>query len=508
MSPSSLRFSASVKSLALGLGVLALGACGKKAPPPPEPSKDPATTTAITSAVAPAPSASAASTDRAKPDASSVPVLTYKPFEKANVRHELFPIDNAVLVTDFARIGRLVPDSDKIDWIGKLPEGHSDSRYVTEAAGTWPDRVDIGWSFDGRSPSPSYLPLTGNGNAFAIPAGGKMTDPEGMSTAGIDFGGVIGIATIGPTTLLAYQSYEIGTAFRVVRGPNVKRKSSSLKEAGCTDGEVEKLPSGRWPVGVVPQNIGATPKGTLLALGQLCGKRGLAVEVWDDKGKSTIVKLPDGHDGVSSRIYGTKDDEAVLFGPGRQAPLRFANGAFEKLAAPPVELKMVFVSSGPERKLHGSDGETVYRLSESGWAPIARFDGFPGKITAIAGDGKSMWIVRDERVGRVTTDAAATSAAWREDCATPFVFLYDVAAKNETNYTFPTTRKALSSFAEATDLGLVETNADGQRKLGVTVKSKAQGEALIEHLRMAMKDEKPELLCLAAKGRVIAIQGK
>lgn len=496
-------------SLALGFVAATLVACGKK-PPVPEASKDPAPGVPVASApsAVPAPSASTATAESPKPNAANVPVLAFKPFEKANVRHELFPIDNAVLVTDFARIGRLVPGSDKIEWIGKLPEGHNDSRYVTEAGGTWPDRVDIGWSFDGRSPSPSYLPLTGNGNAYAIPAGGKMTDPEGMSNAGIDFGGVIGMATVGTSTLLAFQSYDVGTAFRVVRGPNIKRKSLSLKDAGCNDGEVQKLPSGRWPVGLVPRNIAATPKGTLLALGQLCERKGEAVEVWDDKGKATIVKLPDGHPTAGARLYGTKDDEAVLFGPGPQAPLRYTNGAFEKLPAPPADLRLVFVSTGPERKLHGSDGETVYRLDDAAWTPIARFGGFPGKITAMAGDGKGMWIVRDERAGRVTTDAAAQSTTWRDDCTTPFVFLYEVAAKNEANYSFPTTRKALATFPEAADLQLVETKTDGQRQLGVSVKSKAQADALMEHLKTAMKDEKPQLLCLSAKGRTIALDAK
>lgn len=500
-----LRPSSLTKSLVLASGALALVACGKK-PPPPEAAKDPAATQVREPSPLPTPGPTA-SAEKKPPTApaANVPVLTYKPFEKANVRHELFPIDNAVLVTDFARIGRLAAGSDKIEWIGTLPEGHNDSRYVTEAGGSWPDRVDIGWSFDGRSPSPSYLPLTGNGNAYAIPAGGKMIDPT--STAGIDFGGVIGMATVGTSTLLAFQSYELGTAFRVVRGPNIKRKSLSLKEAGCNDGEVQKLPSGRWPVGLVPRNIAATPKGTLLAIGQLCEKSGEAVEAWDDKGKSVIIKLPDGHPTAGARLYGTKDDEAVLFGPGAQPPLRYTGAAFEKLPAPPVDLKVVFVSSGPDRKLHGTDGETVYRLDDA-WTPIARFGGFPGKVTAMAGDGKGLWIVRDERAGSVTIDGAATATAWRDDCETPFVFLYDVAAKNERTYTFPTTRKALATFAEVGDVTLVETNTDGQRRLGVTVKSKAQGEALVEHLKTTMKDEKPQLLCVAAKGRVIALEAK
>jgi hypothetical protein len=438
--------------------------------------------------------------------AAAVPVLSYKPYEKPKVRHELFPIDNAVLVTDFERIGRVTADSDKIEWIGTLPEGHNDSRFVVEAAGTWPDRVDIGWMFDGRSPSPSYLPLTGTGSAFSIPAGGHMTDPEGMSTAGIDFGGVIGMATVGKTTLLAYQSYALGTAFRTVRGPTLARRSRSLKDAGCVESEIEKLPSGRWPVGVVPRTIGATPKGTLLALGTLCEKHGDALEIWDEKGVSKIVKLPDGFDAKAGRLYGLKDDEAVLFFPGSQAPLRIVNGALEPLAAPPSAFTQVFVTPGPERRLHGVAGETVYRLDDATWTPIARFGGWPGTVSAMASDGKAMWAVRDNRLGKVSF-AGEASSTWRDDCATPFVYLYDVAAKNEPTYTFPATRKALAGFAEIGDLSLVETTTDGQRRLGVAVKCKAQGEALLAYLATAMKDETPRLLCVAAKGRIVPLDG-
>lgn len=61
-------------------------------------------------------------------------------------------------------------------------------------------------------------------------------------------------------------------------------------------------------------------------------------------------------------------------------------------------------------------------------------------------------------------------------------------------FTFPTTRKALSSFSQAKDISLVEFVEAG-RKLGVVVPSREVGEAVVAHVKATMKDEKPELLC-------------
>jgi hypothetical protein len=78
------------------------------------------------------------------------------------------------------------------------------------------------------------------------------------------------------------------------------------------------------------------------------------------------------------------------------------------------------------------------------------------------------------------------------------VYLYEVSWRNEPNYTFPTTRKALSTFPEVADITLMEY-WEGRRILGVQVKSEQQGEAVIAHVKANMKDEHPELICYAPK---------
>ncbi len=85
----------------------------------------------------------------------------------------------------------------------------------------------------------------------------------------------------------------------------------------------------------------------------------------------------------------------------------------------------------------------------------------------------------------------------QDGCETPFVYLYEVGRDNPKNFTFPSTQKALSTFAEAADLGLVEFDAADGKRLGIKVTSKAQGEAVIAHLKETMKDERPRLLCYA-----------
>jgi hypothetical protein len=91
-------------------------------------------------------------------------------------------------------------------------------------------------------------------------------------------------------------------------------------------------------------------------------------------------------------------------------------------------------------------------------------------------------------------------------CAAPFVYLYDTSNKNADDFTYPTTRKALATFPGVSDLGLVELKDSGPTSLGITVPSKAVGEAVIAHLKQAMKDEAPVLTCLEAPKKMRKIE--
>ncbi|HRI71137.1 MAG TPA: hypothetical protein PK156_43190 [Polyangium sp.] len=113
---------------------------------------------------------------------------------------------------------------------------------------------------------------------------------------------------------------------------------------------------------------------------------------------------------------------------------------------------------------------------------------------------RNAWSVRIMREGK--------SIDMHDGCTSPFVHLYDVSSENKPDFTFPTTRKALASFPEVADIGLVEFYQD-RRRLGITVKSKAQGEAIIAHIKNTMPKENPRLICYQPeKPRVIDIQAK
>jgi len=85
-----------------------------------------------------------------------------------------------------------------------------------------------------------------------------------------------------------------------------------------------------------------------------------------------------------------------------------------------------------------------------------------------------------------------------DECKTWFVDLYAVSHKNDKKYTYPTTRKALASFPDVSKIGLVEFQGDS-RRLGITVQSRKQGEAVAAHVRDTMKDENPRIFCYAPK---------
>ena len=100
-------------------------------------------------------------------------------------------------------------------------------------------------------------------------------------------------------------------------------------------------------------------------------------------------------------------------------------------------------------------------------------------------------------------------AAGTPEPCTPFVYLYEASWNNDPKFTYPSTTKALSTFPEVASLGLREFGPQYRRHLGITVTSRAQGEAVVAHVRATMKDEDPRLFCFdvekAVDSRAIAI---
>ncbi|NUO53153.1 MAG: hypothetical protein HOV80_30255 [Polyangiaceae bacterium] len=425
---------------------------------------------------APTPSASAASAVPDKP-----PTVAFRRYLEKELpgRVAIFPTQSAVFVGHNDQVGRLV--GDKVEWIGTVPKGnpaYGGDSIVSWVGGRFPDSVDATYfSNNGRAPVPTYTPVTGKGEAQAFAAGGGM-------------GGVVGAASVGETTFIIGYSYE-GYTFIRVRGPMIARAPTPPKAAGCTDEEAP--PNGMRKIyGVTPEAFGASPDGTMFSVGRLCDKRGPAAEVWDkDSGVSKIHKL----DGLVKEVGWSAQ---LLFGKGSTAwivqpdspVVAYENGAFVGL--PPLDkIARAFVAGD---LLHASDGHGIFRYEGGKWTKVLDLTWASRDASYALHEGAFYAADRGSLFKLEPTEPLEM----KDGCTTPFVFLYDVSPKSEPNYSFPTTRKALSTFDKLDRIGLVEFDENG-RRLGITVPDKALGEAVIAHVVANMKDEKPRLICYQPK---------
>jgi hypothetical protein len=222
----------------------------------------------------------------------------------------------------------------------------------------------------------------------------------------------------------------------------------------------------------------------------------MAAELWDKTGTSRIVDLSawwGRSDAFSPVILAGKGDELWFFRGGEVPILHYLDGKVEPLPRLPRPPRVAFVSPGGE--LSASDGRTLHRHDGHGWIPVGEL-AWPARVEAMAMAPETFWAATAGAVYRLRPTA---SPAFKEGCATPFVHLYDVREDNGKGYTYPFTRKALSTFEGVKELALVEFPESGARRLGVTVTSGAQGEALIAHVLATMKGEEPRLLCYSPK---------
>lgn len=163
----------------------------------------------------------------------------------------------------------------------------------------------------------------------------------------------------------------------------------------------------------------------------------------------------------------------------------------------------------PYRTLWAKDAETAYLASGAsgpkGSAAIVVAT-TPGMMLGQLPDLADFFGKRDA-AARVDAPAAEALKPFSDGCVTPFVTLFDVVASSPPDFPFPSTKKALSTFAQSSDVKLVEYRHDGKRKLGVIVPSREVGDALVAHVKANMKDEAPVLVCHApAVLREVAIR--
>jgi hypothetical protein len=477
MNSSALRSrSRSLFPAALCLLAASAMACGNKPTPTPMPDKEPLAPSALPSTVTAAPSASAAAAE-----APAIPVLALEKFAPAGVHPDtLYAVEGALMVVEDFRVGRVVDES--IEWIGKIPSGDVGfgPNRIDSVRGRWPDSIGVLYStINGRAPQPTYLPLTGVGLQYtASPGGGP--------------GRIDGVARLGESTVVAgYMPYGEGIEFKTVRG-TVVRKPQMPEQAGCKKGEITWYEG--WPKApaISPSVVESSPEGTLMSIGRLCEKRGPAAEVWDKTGKSRIVDLSRWWKKVSysPKLLKGDGDKLWAFSDSWTPILHYQNGEFDVVPDIGRPIQNVFVS--PRGQLHANDGRRLHRYEGGKWIPIGQL-AVPARFTNMAIDDKEALWVSSPGVHRLRPTPG--EAAVPESCATPFVYLYDVSSDNDKKYTYPSTRKALSTFADVAAIGLVEFDDGYQKRLGITVTSKAQGEAVIAHLKETMKEEAPRLFC-------------
>lgn len=398
----------------------------------------------------------------------------------------IHPVEGALLVSEQQRVGRVVDEG--IEWVGSIPKGGGafGENMISQVTGRWPDAVDVLYTTtNGRAPEPTYLALTGVGRPRVWGEGGSPA-------------WVRGFARVGASVLVAVR--ELGPQLRLytVRGPELVRSFLGPDRAGCTEAEVHR--DEHWGAGpaIDPTAFEGTPGGYLVSVGTLCEKRGTAAEVMDAAGKSTIVDLsgklkPSEY---VTALFRGKGEELLLIG-GKGTVLRFLDGKFEPGPSFEGSVSEAFVSPGGQP--HVRDGQTIFRLDGDRWALIGRLP-WPSSWNRMAVDEKgALWASSGwGSSGDVYRLRKGPDTAFQEGCATPFVYLYDVSSDNDAKFTFPTTRKALSTFPEVSSLSLVEVD-EGRRRLGVVVASKAQGEAVMAHVKATMPKETPKLLCYAPR---------
>lgn len=433
------------------------------------------------------PSASAASLEKAPvpPAKKPIPTLVPQLFEPAK-GFDFYGVDDALIVVSGLEVGRIVDD--KIEWLGKIPETNRwlGGSQINRVLGSMADGIDVLYSsVNGRAAQPTLFPLTGSkGAAVTFSPGGGM-------------GWFIGTGKLGKTTIVGgydmYDSYVIKT----IRGPGLVINPTLATKMDCTDEEVQQqtfLGKSKESTIALPfRGLAVTEKGTLVTVGNICERDSRpAAEVWDQPGKSRIIELSSMIGKVSffARLIRGKGDELWM---DTHPVLRYNEGKIEPLPKLERPFSKLFVSRS--RKLHGLMKRTIYRLDDGQWTAIAQLPWPMSFSTMTMDEQDNIWV---SAAGGAAKLVEKSGLDVEGDCKTPFVYLYEVSWKNDSKYTYPTTRKALSTFPQVSEITLMEYWED-QRVLGIAVKSKEQGEAVIAHVKANMKDEHPELICYEPK---------
>ncbi len=499
-------------ALVVGCGSPKGSAPDKDVSPPPQ--TDTPTTTASGTAGARAPAL--ASGDPAPSDApAEIPTLVLERFKTAMFNpDEVFAIDGAVVVVIETfkppwgiTLGRVVGDTVEPfgSRINNLSPAGGD--IVTDVRGYYPDGVDVYTQNNGgRIASPAITPATGKATPHVY---------GGAGGAAI----IHGVARVGESSILSgWAQFQSSSGLERYRGPAHKLVRQTQTQVGCLPASEEDM--GMWfghpsLVALDPRIFGATRAGTILSVGRLCPRPGktsvtAGAEIWTgNEEKSRIEDLSSVMDVGSfywaERDFQGKGDEMWYGGQELEYTairplLHYKDGHFERVNPPGKHI--VNIAAAPSGELYISDGETLFRRDEGKWTPIARFD-WPRTFETFAVYEGAFWASTNKQVFRLKPGKGVEP---RDDCPSPFVYIKDVDPERAWKERYPNTAAAIGSFPEAADLAFLAFTVAERPRIGVSVKSNAQGKALIEHLRPLLPDTSPRLVCFAPdKPRKIGI---
>lgn len=390
----------------------------------------------------------------------------------------LWTVPDALLTASTDQVWRLTEEGTG-EPLGKVDftNGPFGEPVIQWVGGRHPDAIDVLFTMShGRVSEPSYWPLTGKGKRHRFAEGGGHAI-------------FVGVARIGESALASATSSIDGNHIVHVRGPWVGRVPTPW-EGKCPP-PTEHAHIGRVPFAVEPYAFGASNDGTLFMVGALCAKTP-AVEVWDAAGGAPRI-TPLGHllkkVDYSTQLIVGPGDRAWIFHRGRGPVVEMRGAVAAPLTGLSRPVQNAFLSTGGV--LHVSDGHAIFRQEGERMVEVARVS-WPAEVTGVGVDRGVFWVVIDSRIHRLEKTEAEPEG---DGCPGAFVHLYDVSYETEPRFTFPTTRKALSTFARLEGVELVDFEVGAQRMLGLVAPSREIADALIAHVKANMKDEEPYLVC-------------
>ncbi len=414
-----------------------------------------------------------------------VPVVAPEPFARVpgGRQSQVQPIEGALLVWEPQHAGRITPEG--IAWLpATIPPTSSATYSIHLLGGRWPDRVGALLSSDSEGGDLQYFLLAG-GAPFVF---------SGSSLAAF-----IGLAQVGETTLLAhYDSARGGLQISTIAGPALLRRPTPAEQLGCTREGRGVYEQPIQTSAVSSRFFGSTRGGTVFLIGNLCSTSAPAAEVWDKEGKSRLVdltpwvqlKVPDSP--YSPRLFPGKNDEMWLLQDHGAPFVHYLDGIFSAIPLPAPTIRGAFVSA--EGLLHAHDAQTLYRHEKGSWQPIARFNWVTFASLA-AFEGGTLWGGVD---GEVVSFRESPSLAFSEGCRTPFVHTSDILYHGDHEFmNYEAVGESLFGFEGASSLKLLRFHELGLDRLGFAVSSRAQGEAIVEHIKKQRPDSEPRLLCFA-----------